>query len=352
MASYTDRLTLNTTIMIYRISAFLIAVALFASCRKDHASAATPDPATTTFIKGADVSWVTEMEAAGKKFYNANGSQQECMSLMKSLGMNTVRFRIWSHDTGWCGLEDTKVKIARAKALGLKVILDFHYSDTWADPGHQAKPAAWASQNIGQLKTSVYNYSVATLSALKTANLLPDYVQVGNETDDGMLWPEGRASASMSNFAQLVQQGYAAIRSVDNNIKVIVHLSNGNDNAHFRWIFDGLSANGAHWDIIGMSMYPPSTNWQAYNQQCLSNMNDMVSRYGKPVMIVEAGMSWDSPEAGPFLTDLIAKTRSVTGNNGLGVLYWEPEAYGNWQGYPLGAFDNSGKPMPSLNAFQ
>jgi arabinogalactan endo-1,4-beta-galactosidase len=156
----------------------------------------------------------------------------------------------------------------------------------------------------------------------------------------------------MSNFAKLVNAGYDAVKFVSSTSKVIVHISNGYDNALFRWMFDGLKSNGAKWDVIGMSLYPTASNWSTLNAQCLANMNDMVSRYDKEVMIVEVGMSWDQASAcNSFLSDLITKTKSVTNGKGLGVFYWEPESYNNWQGYTLGAFDNSGKPTVALNAF-
>ena len=122
---------------------------------------------------------------------------------------------------------------------------------------------------------------------------------------------------------------------------MIVHISNGYDNNLFRWIFDGLKNNNAKWDVIGMSLYPSPANWSTLNDQCLTNMNDMISRYNKEVMICEVGMSWDQPTAcNAFFTDLINKTKSLADNKGLGVFYWEPESYNNWQGYTLGAFDN------------
>ena len=156
----------------------------------------------------------------------------------------------------------------------------------------------------------------------------------------------------MSNFSQLVNAGYDAVKSVFADAKVIVHISNGYDNALFRWIFDGLKSNGAKYDVIGMSLYPSASNWATYNSQCLANMNDMVSRYNKEVMIVEVGMNWNNAaECKSFLQDLIGKTITVSGGKGLGVLYWEPESYNNWQGYTLGAFDNSGKPTVALDAF-
>ena len=167
-----------------------------------------------------------------------------------------------------------------------------------------------------------------------------------------MLWPDGKASVNMANFAALVNAGYNAVKAENDSIKVIVHISNGYDNNLFRWMFDGLKANGAHWDIIGMSLYPSAANWQTYNTSCLANMNDMISRYNTPVMIVEVGMPADQASTcQSFLTDLISKTKSVSNHKGLGVFYWEPESYNNWQGYGLGAFDNTGKPTVAMNAF-
>ncbi len=310
----------------------------------------TPVP---VFAKGADVSWITQMELAGRKFYNASGIEQDGMLVLKNLGMNTIRLRVWVNPTGgWNNTNDVVAKATRAKNLGFRILINFHYSDSWADPGQQTKPAAWAGQDINALQTSVYNHTFSVLTALKNAGISPEWVQVGNETNDGMLWPEGRASTNMNNFALLINAGYNAVKAIDSNIKVMVHISNGQDNALFRWIFDGLKSNNAKWDVIGMSLYPDPTNWANYNTQCLTNMNDMVNRYNKEVMVVEVGMSWDQPAAcQSFLTDLIAKTKSVTGNKGLGVLYWEPQCYGNWQGYTKGAFDNTGKPTIALNAF-
>lgn len=329
----------------------------FIACKKstssDSAPGPTPGPVPAEFAKGADVSWVTEMEAAGRKFYNPSGTEQDLLVILKNLGMNTVRLRVWVNPAnGWNGKADVVAKALRAKNQGMRVMINFHYSDTWADPGKQTKPAAWAGQDINGLKTALANHTTDVLTALKSAGITPEWVQVGNETNDGLLWPEGRASTNTANFAQLVNAGYDAVKAVFPSAKVIVHLSNGWDNNLFRWLFDGLKNNGGKWDVIGMSLYPTPSDWATLNSQCLANMNDMVSRYGKEVMVVEVGMSWDQPTvAHSFLTDIMAKTKSVIGNKGLGVLYWEPEAYNNWQGYTLGAFDNSGKPTVALNAF-
>jgi arabinogalactan endo-1,4-beta-galactosidase len=293
------------------------------------------------------------MEATGRKFYNSGGTEQECIALLKSLGMNTIRLRVWVNPAGgWNNSADVVAKAVRAKNLGMRIMVDFHYSDTWADPGQQAKPAVWVGQDLATLKTSLYNHTFNVLTDLKNNGVTPEWVQVGNETNDGMLWPDGRASTNMNNFAQLINAGYDAVKAVSTTIKVIVHVSNGWDNNLFRWLFDGLKNNGGKWDVTGMSLYPTAANWATLNSQCLTNMNDMVARYGKEVMVVEVGMSWDQPATcNAFIADLIFKTKAVTGNKGLGVLYWEPQAYNGWQGYTLGAFDNSGKPTAALNAF-
>ncbi len=336
---------------------FLIAVFAFTACKKKDSPSPEPNPppGNQFFAKGADASWVTQMEAEGQKFYNSNGTEMECLELLKSLGINAIRLRAWvdpSASGGWCDTDDLVAKAVRAKNLGMKIMIDFHYSDWWADPGQQNKPTAWSSQDFNTLKTSLYNYTVDVMNSLKTNGITPDWVQVGNETNDGMLWPDGRASTNMANFAQLVNAGYDAVKSVSASSKVIVHISNGFDNNLFRWIFDGLKDNNAKWDVIGMSLYPSPSNWSTLNSQCLANMNDMLSRYNKEIMICEVGMSWDQPAAcNAFLTDLIDKTRSL-GDKDLGVFYWEPECNVNWNSYTLGAFDNSGKPTSALDAFK
>jgi len=311
------------------------------------------DTSKVEFAKGADISWVTEMEAAGVKFYDATGKAQECMALMKALGMNTIRLRVWVNPSpAWNNTADVVAKALRAKSLGMRIMIDFHYSDFWADPGKQNKPTAWAGKDLAGLKTALAEHTTEVLIALKNNSIDPEWVQVGNETNDGMLWPEGKASTNMNNFAQLLNAGYDAVKAIFPKAKVIAHISNGYNNTLFRWMFDGLKTNGARYDVIGMSLYPSPSDWSNLNQHCLSNMNDMVSRYGKEVMIVEVGMSWDSPqECRQFLSDLISKVKSVSGNKGLGVLYWEPQAY-NWKGYSLGAFDNAGKPTVALDAFK
>jgi arabinogalactan endo-1,4-beta-galactosidase len=231
----------------------------------------------------------------------------------------------------------------------MKILIDFHYSDTWADPGDQNVPAAWANQTFTQLVATVNNYTQGVLDTLQQNGITPTWVQVGNETNNGMLWPDGEASLNMQQYASLVTAGYNATKTVFPSCKVIVHLANGYDTTDFEWLFDGLKANGASWDIIGMSLYPTASNYATYDAECEANMQLMQSRYGKQVMICEVGFAENDPsDAEAFLKDIIGKTRAV---GGLGVFYWEPECYNNWQGYGLGAFGSNGQPTAAMNAF-
>ncbi len=312
-----------------------------------------PAEAAATFAKGADVGWLSEMESYNWAFYNDSGVKQDVLQTLKDHGMNSIRLRVWVNPSiNFSNKADVVKQAVRAQKLGFRIMIDFHYSDTWADPANQAKPAAWTSKSFTDLKTAVYDHTYDVLNTLKSNGVTPEWVQVGNETNNGMLWADGKASVSMSNFAALINSGYNAVKAVSSTSKVIVHLSNGYDNALFRWMFDGLKTNGAKYDVIGMSLYPTTSNWSTLNAQTLTNMNDMVARYGKEVMISEVGMDVSAPAtAKAFLTDIISKTKSVTGGKGLGVFYWEPECYGTWYSYTKGAFDSTGKPTIALDAF-
>jgi len=338
------------------LGTLLLLTLLSTACKKtpkgDTQIYPVPDP-IGTYAKGADVSWVSEMEAAGKKFYNSAGVQQDLFRILSDKGINSIRLRVWVNpSTGWCNTADVLAKAKRAQTMNMRILLDFHYSDSWADPGQQNKPAAWASQDIAALKTSVANHTTEVLTLLKNNRIVPEWVQVGNETNNGMLWEEGKASVNMKNFADLVLSGYNAVKSVNPDSKVIVHLSNGFDNGLFRWMFDGLKNNGAKWDVIGMSLYPTVADWAEKNTQCLANMNDMVTRYGSEIMICEVGMPVaEAATSKSFIADLLTKNKSLPNQKGLGVFYWEPQSYNSWSGYKLGAFDDTGKPTIAMDAF-
>lgn len=304
-----------------------------------------------SFAKGADVSWVNQEESAGYVFYNSAGVATDPFVLLKNLGTNAIRLRVWVNPSGgWNNGADVLYKAQRAAAQGLRIMIDFHYSDTWADPGQQTKPAAWSGHTYTQLKTDVYNHTYGILNYLKTNGITVEWVQVGNEINSGMLWPEG----STSNFTQLaglINQGYSAVKAVYPSALVVLHLANGYNNTVFRWFFDGVKAAGAKWDVIGMSHYPAAASWASYNTQLATNMSDMVSRYSKAVIISEVGMDWQqAATAKSMLADVMTKVQAL-GSNGLGVFYWEPEAYPGWQGYTMGALNGSGQLTQALDPY-
>ena len=314
----------------------------------------------TDFAKGADVSWLTEMEKSGSKFYDASGKQQECMYLLHTLGMNSIRLRVWVNPTkGWNGKDDVVAKAMRAQQLGMRMMIDFHYSDTWADPSKQTVPSAWKNYDFEEMKAAIAKHTKDVLTALKEKNINVEWVQVGNETTDGMLWNDnndaltGRASKNMANFAAYVSAGYAAVKAVYPEAKVIVHLDKGNNLKQYTWLFDGLKANGGKWDVIGMSLYPDwieNQTWEQVSDDCLNNIRVLSNKYNCDVMISEIGMVWNSNNAAPFLKKMVDGCKEISTCEG--VFYWEPECNNNWNSYDKGAFDNDGRPMPSLDAFK
>jgi len=322
------------------------------------ASSSTSYPAG--FALGADISWVSEMEANGHKFYNAQGDEKTAYELMASLGLDAIRLRVWVNpEDGWYNsIQDVVAKAKLAKAQGQRIMINFHYSDNWADPGKQTKPVLWQDYPFEQLKIALADHTRASLIALRDAGITPEWVQVGNETNDGFLWDSARPSveptaANMKNYAELTTAGYDATKEIFPEALVIVHLANCHDNENFRWIFDGLTVNNAKFDVIGASSYPTysdDTSWQVITQQCADNLNDMVVRYQKPVILAEMGVPWDHAEGRTIIADLIAKVALIKDGKGLGAFYWEPQAY-NWKSYSLGAFDLNGKPTDIMNAF-
>jgi arabinogalactan endo-1,4-beta-galactosidase len=320
-----------------RLRVLCASIAIFAPC-VGHMTAAR------AYVSGSDVSWVTQEESAGYRFRSSTGVETDPFVLLKNLGVAAIRLRVWVNPAeSWNDTADVVVKAKRAAAQGQQILVDFHYSDTWADPGHQTEPAAWAGQPLGALETDVANHTKSVLNALKSAGVTVTWVQVGNEINSGMLWPVGNTSNGFAPLAGLINAGYNAVKSVFPSARVIVHLANGYDKADFTWFFGGLAAAGGKWDIVGMSHYPTSSNWSTLNTELLSTANYMISTYHTPVMVVETGMTYSDPtDANNMLADLTSKIWNL-GANGLGVFYWEPEAYPGWQGYQMGAVNSVGE---------
>ena len=306
-----------------------------------------------TFAKGADVSWLTQMESEGLVFTSKNGVATECMKLLKEdCSVDAIRLRVWVNPAdGWNNADDVLVKARRAASLGLRVMIDFHFSDTWADPGHQQTPAAWADYNLSQLKTAVSTHVSEVLGKLKTFNVTPEWVQIGNETRTGMLWPLGKIDSGNSNYAELTNAGYDAVKATFPDAKVIVHIDSGNNLNLYTYVFDYLKNKGGKYDIIGMSLYPENGKSADYVNQCVSNISTLFTKYGKPVMICEIGMDHDqAEECKSCIASLISKGRE-TGHLE-GVFYWEPQAPAGYnEGYGKGCFEN-GSPTVALDAYK
>jgi len=323
------------------------------------AQVAAPSAAAQTFAKGADVGWLQQMEATGYVFHNEQGAVQDCFSILKAQGINSIRLRVFVNPSddktnGHCSPAEVVATAKRATDLGFRVMIDFHYSDTWADPGKQAKPAAWASHSFPQLLADVYEHTVSTMKALKASGVTPEWVQVGNEIPGGMLWPEG-STENFGQLAQLITKGYDAVQEVSPTSKVIVHLDRGNDGALYRDFFDKLIRHGGQFDVIGMSYYP---YWlkQDYTASIASlgaNMRDMVARYpGKEVVVAEVGGDYLAVQnTFDMLVAVQQAVRAVPQHKGLGVFYWEPEGAKSWSGYQLNAWTDDGRPSPALKAF-
>ena len=311
------------------------------------------------FAKGADVSWLPQMEATGYRFYDTDGKEKDCLQLLKERGMNTIRLRVFvnpSQDkaSGHCSKEETVAMALRAQKAKMRIMIDFHYSDTWADPAKQAKPAAWANLSFDALQNKVYEHTFDVLTALKKAGVTPEWVQVGNEIPGGMLWPDGSTN-NWAQLAQLLNKGYEATKAVNAKIKVIVHVDEGNNNEKFRWFFDKATEHQVKYDVIGLSYYPfwIKKDYSETIADLQKNLNDMASRYQKEVMVVEVGgVDEQVQNTRELLAATIKAVRAVPDHKGLGVLYWEPQGAKSWSGYGLSAWQPDGKPSPALDAFK
>ncbi|MDE6854598.1 MAG: arabinogalactan endo-1,4-beta-galactosidase [Muribaculaceae bacterium] len=306
------------------------------------------------FAKGADVSWVTELEKAGYTFTNAAGTEKELMELLRDdCGVDAIRLRVFVNPerdkeiNGWCNIDDVIVKARRAHALGLRLMIDFHFSDRWADPGQQFIPSEWENYTLEEVKSAMTDHVNTLMTALQRYDIEPEWVQIGNETRTGMMWPLGEYQNG-DNFTQMVNAGYDAVKAVFPEALVIVHLDCGNEPYLYTRLFGKLEAEGGKYDMIGMSLYPGDSSWQKDIDDCIANIRKVQGDYGKPVMLCEIGFDYTQPEtAGRILSDMMEKGKAVDLK---GIFWWEPEAPAE-RGYTKGCFDN-GTPTAALDAFK
>ena len=309
-----------------------------------------------TFWLGADISGTTELEARGVQLRNMQGEPRENTALMRELGLNAVRLRVWVNPKGGFSGKDDVVRMARrAKDWGMAVMIDFHYSDWWADPGQQNIPAAWEKMTYEQMCKALADHTRDVLTAIREAGVEVRWVQVGNETTNGFLWPVGRASDNMKQYAGLTDAGYDAVKQVFPNAEVIVHLDGAYDPKRYDFIFDGLRQYKARFDMIGLSVYPywdmrgkHTQSWQETVEKATANINRLWMKYRKPLMVVETGVESEKPVEGKqILAAIIHAARYQTDGHCQGVFYWAPEADGH---YRLGAFQNH-RPTVIMEAF-
>ena len=337
-----------------RLTSLLLAAAIALA-----ATAQTPSsgclPAVSGFARGADVSWLSQMEAEGRHFYTPGNDrhEMECMQLLRDYcGVNSIRLRVWVNpDKYWNSIPDVVAKAVRADSLGMRLMIDFHFSDTWADPGHQVMPAAWQGLPFNEQCRALADHVTATCTALRDAGVSPEWVQIGNETTPGMMLPVG----SVDNPEQLTalnNAGYDAVKAIFPNALCIVHLDCGNNQAIYDRMFDLLESHGGRYDMIGMSLYPfwaqqngETGGWEKVAADCIANVKHLKAKYHKPVMICEIGMPWDEGET---CRELISR---VMGADVEGIFYWEPQAPAGYNGgYTLGCFANDA-PNAALEAF-
>ena len=346
--------------------------ALFAACDpasyfNNETKKDTPDPEpepvveeTASFSKGADISWVTEMESKGYKFYTSAGKEMECTALMKEIGFDAVRYRVWVDPAdGWCNADDVLVKAKRAQARGMDIMIDFHYSDWWADTSKQNIPAAWEDYDATQMAQAVSDHTTSVLKKLKNASVDVKWVQVGNETNTGMLWPLGSvSSSSCANFVSFLKAGYDAVKAVYPKAEVILHHSNAQELEKNQWFYDIVTKGGGVFDILGLSLYPSywdsSINafpdWTPYCKLAVNNFTTLHERYSKPVRLVEFGMPVSEPKkASAALQYLLDGTSGKDWFKG--IFLWEPESEHDRNGYDYGAF-SGGKPTAALDPFK
>lgn len=337
----------------------LFAAVGLAAC-SDSATKSQPD----TFAKGADISWITEYEADGRTFADFDGNEMECTALMKQLGLNSIRLRVWVDPRdGWSSADDVLAKARRVRDLGMRLMIDFHYSDWWADPGKQVVPAAWADLDFEGVKAALADHTADVLQLLKDNGIDVEWVQVGNEITPGMMCHRdfktlepfdngGDIDRFPQHFAELMTAGYEAAKSVYPDTKVICHIDCGAEMWRYDKVMGVMEQYGGKYDIIGMSLYPNmydgERTWNETVDICIANVRQLHERYGCDLLICEVGTPYDMPdESYDTLSYLIAQCRET--GCCPGVFYWEPEADGAL-GYKMGAFDG-GRPTKAMKAF-
>jgi len=334
------------------------------------------------FLYGADLSTLGRSLAFGARYYDEQGKPTDPLAILEAHGVSFVRLRAWvAPANGANGTEEVVQFAKRVHQAGLRLLIDLHYSDTWADPSHQTKPAAWAHDSFDELLSQVYTYTAGVCAALKEQGIEPDIVQTGNEINAGMLWPDGGTN-DWPKLAMLLKRAYAAVKDSLPETQVMLHLANAGDEAGAQGWFDNARSLGVQWDIIGLSYY---SYWHGPMSAMTETLRVLHQRYGKPVIIVETAYPFTlsnadnernviffpgqltagypaTPEGQERnLEDVVAAAKA---GGAAGLFYWEPTwtaVAGNgwdptdpssgdgWENQAL--FDFAGRALPGLAAF-
>lgn len=327
---------------------------------------------TPQFAKGADISWVSEMEKSGKTFKKADGTPADIFEVLKDCGINSIRLRVWVNPTGgWSGRDDVAALALRAAKAGMALMIDFHYSDFFADPSRQTFPKDWEADKADATKTAarIKTHTTEVLGALKDKGVAPAWIQIGNETRNGFLWPLGQLwdnsgdiKGGWIRFVQLYNAGYDAAKAVFPKALVMPHLNNAwEDN---NWWFKKFKAEGAKFDAIALSHYPQTESKmtpEQVNSNAMMRIAALAASYGVPVFVAEVGVKPATESASAaVLQAFMDGVRNIPSCKG--VFYWEPEVYGGWRpavygslgwgAYDMGAFSSDGRPTSIMNAFK
>jgi arabinogalactan endo-1,4-beta-galactosidase len=335
-------------------------------------------------VLGADISSLKKSEDKGGVYFDENGVQADALKILHDHGMNYARVRVWvDSPDGYHGKAQLLEMAKRYKANHLKLLVDFHYADSWADPGKQPKPKAWKNLDFENLKKALYDHTYDICNALKSQGTSPDMVQVGNEITNGLLWPDGKNNKNFDNLAALLKEGVRAVRGCSPETLVMLHVDNGGNNEMYRHWFDNILAQEVPFDLIGASYYP---YWHGTLYDLQTNLNDIALRYDKDIVVVETAYAFTpddndnyeniinvqerpgypfTPEGqAKMLADIMTITRAIPNGHGLGVMWWDatwtavpgngwdpakPSSGNNWENQAL--FDFQSRSLPAMNLF-
>jgi len=311
------------------------------------------------FAVGADISWLPQMQKSGFVFRDRQGQEQDLFAILKSYGMDTIRLRTWvnpSDDThaGHCSAKETLEMALRCKEKGFRLMLNYHYSDSWCDPGKQRKPAAWENLKFYNLVQALYDYTHETMLMFKNAGINFEWVQVGNEINPGMLLPDGSIE-NFNNLAILLNAGYDAVKAVSPETKAMIHLAEINQVDPIIKYFDGLARYGCRYDMMGFSIYPyfaKKFQKQEYKdciKALIRGLKEIPKRYGKDIMIAEIGGEDDKEdESYQLFSDVIREIYRQPKCKG--IILWEPQGARVWSDYELSSWRADGTPSKALDA--